>query len=80
MSCKNRCLKYLKNHSGVWVASGKMQRLAQQNSTYTGSTVSRDLRKLAEDKEIEVKYIKGHAHYRVSKTDNGHCLKWFDEL
>ncbi len=54
----------MQSHPDTWIASGEMQRLAQQNSTYTGSTVSRELRRLAEDGEIEVTKIKNHAHYK----------------
>jgi hypothetical protein len=64
LTCRERCLRYLKNNKGIWVASGKMQRLAQKKSSFTGATVARELRRLAEDKEIEVDHIKNHAHYR----------------
>lgn len=69
-TCRDRCLRYLKKHDGEWVASGHMQRLAQQNSTFTGATVARELRRLAEDGEVEVKQIKKHAHYRWTQEQS----------
>ena len=63
LTCSQRCLRYLRRRSNTWVASGEIQRIASQKSTYTGSTVSRALRLLAEQGAINVKQIKGHSHY-----------------
>lgn len=64
LTCKDRCLRYLKKHPNEWIAKGHICDVAQNNSTFIGETIGRALRKLAEAKEIEVTQIKNHAHYR----------------
>jgi hypothetical protein len=51
-SLRERAYKYLKGRPGVWINGGEMERLAIA-AGYKGSTVSRELRRLAEDSRSE---------------------------
>lgn len=62
--CRTRCLAYLRKYAGKWIAKGTICDLARTHGGYTGEMTGRRLRELAESGEIEVKEIKGHAHYR----------------
>lgn len=66
LSLKQRLLRYLQNNHG-FIASGEIQRIATEKTTYTPSNVSRRLRELENEGEIEVTYRKGHAWYRANK-------------
>jgi hypothetical protein len=81
-TCRQRCVDYLKRHQNEWIASGEMQRLAVQHSTFTGSTVARELRRIAEEGEVEVKLINNHAHYRYvdKEPQRLKAIAWFDAL
>ena len=59
-------------------ASGHIQRLAVAKSSYTPSNVSRRLRELAEEGEVEVKYEKNHAYYGYKPEMSD--IEWFDSL
>jgi len=63
-SLRERIVAYYQRHIGEWIASGTMQRLVADKTSYTPQNVGRRLRELAEDGKLEVKYVKGHAHYR----------------
>lgn len=67
MSLRERLLKYLQKNEGVWIPKGKLGDLARAYTKATGEHTFRRLRELAEERMIEVKYIKGHAHYRYVK-------------
>jgi hypothetical protein len=82
-TCSQRCVDYLKRHPDMWIASGHMQRLGAQNSTYTPATIARQLRELAQVGEIEVEIRKGHAHYRYtggSEAKRLQALQFFEAL
>lgn len=64
MSLKERILAYYKAHPGQWIASGDIQRMVTEKTTYTAANATRRLRELAEDGELEVEYRKNHAYYR----------------
>lgn len=64
ITLKQRLERYLRTHPG-WIASGNLQRIAAEKTKYTPSNVSRRLRELENEKTLEVKYVKGHAHYRA---------------
>ena len=82
MSCSTRCLKYLQRRPNQWVAKGHICKVAEANSTYIGETIGRALRKLAEQGQLEVKTVKGHAYYRFTGDQEAKRLaglKYFDE-
>lgn len=82
-TCSQRCVDYLKRHHGEWVASGHIQRIGAQNSTYTPSNISRRLRELAQTGEIEVEIRKGHAHYRYTGSNEAkrlQAIQFFETL
>jgi hypothetical protein len=55
----------LKEHGG-WIASGELETWHVLDAT--GSTITRKLRLLEQSRFLEVKYEKGHAHYRALGT------------
>lgn len=63
ISLKERLLRYLQARPNTFVASGDLQRLTVEKTTYTAQNAGRRLRELAEDSIIEVEYRKGHAYY-----------------
>ena len=63
LTLKERLLRYLQARPGVYVASGELQRLTVERTSYTAQNAGRRLRELAEDGIIEVDYRKGHAFY-----------------
>ena len=62
---KKRLYQYLlKNHG--WIAKGELADLARNSDLHaTGEATGRRLRELHEGGVLEVKYIKGHAYYRI---------------
>jgi DNA-binding transcriptional regulator PaaX len=66
-SLRNRILSYYERHSGQWIASGTLQRLVAEKTTYTPQNVGRRLRELAEDGLLEVEYRDNHAFYRFKE-------------
>ena len=56
--------------------------MAVKYSTYTPSNVSRRLRELAEDGEIQVRLVDGHAHYRLvnKEPQRLRAIAFFDTL
>ncbi len=82
-SCKQRCLAYLKRHSGEWIPKGRICDLARAHGGYTGDQTGRRLRELAADHYIKVKEVDGHAHYKYDGDDERKrlaSLEWFDSL
>ncbi|GEM_PF-3636287 len=65
LSLKDRILKYIRNQAG-FVASGDVQRLVTEKTSYTAQNAGRRMRELAEDGLLEVEYRKGHAFYRAT--------------
>ena len=61
---RDRLLKYLKNNP-QWFASGELQRIVLEKTTYTPQTTGRVLRQLCTDGLIEVTYRKNHAWYKI---------------
>lgn len=78
-SLKERLTKYLRNHHG-WVASGELQRLVMEKTTYTPRTTVRRLEELAEEGGLEVSYRKGHAFYRSKEIPNQSMEDYFNSL
>ena len=66
ITLKERLVRYLQRNHG-WIASGDLQRLVVAHTDYTPRTAVRRLEELAEEGELEVKYVKGHAWYRVKQ-------------
>lgn len=67
-SLRNRILNYYERHKGEWIASGTLQRLVTEKTSYTPQNVGRRLRELAEDGLLEVEYReKNHAYYRFKQ-------------
>lgn len=64
---KERLVKWLKAQKG-WVPSGELQRVVAQSTSYTPQNVGRRMRELENEGIVEVKYIKGHAHYRIPQA------------
>lgn len=64
LSLKDRLLRYLQNNP-VWHNSGDLQRLVSENTSYTPQNTGRRLRELVTGGEVEVKYVKGVACYRI---------------
>lgn len=63
-SLRQRILSYYQRNTGVWIASGEIQRLVTNNTKFSPSNATRRLRELQNDGLLEVKYEKGHALYR----------------
>lgn len=66
-SLRDRLIAYFKKTHG-YVASGDLQRLVMQHTSYTPSNVSRRLRELVEDGVLEVQYRQNHAFYRAKSA------------
>lgn len=64
-SLKERLEEYFKRNHSIWIASGHLQRIASEKTTYTPSNVSRRLRELENEGVLEVEYRKGHAWYKL---------------
>jgi DNA-binding transcriptional ArsR family regulator len=68
MTLKERLARYMRNNHG-WIASGDIQRLVSEKTSYTPSNASRRLRELAEEGVLEVQLRKGHAYYRLAQKE-----------
>jgi DNA-binding transcriptional ArsR family regulator len=64
MTLKERLARYMRNNHG-WIASGDIQRLVSEKTSYTPSNASRRLRELAEEGVLEVQIRRGHAWYKL---------------
>lgn len=64
VSLKDRLFAYHKARPGMLIPSGEMQRVVTQHTSYSAANATRRLRELAEEGELQVELIKGHAHYR----------------
>jgi DNA-binding Lrp family transcriptional regulator len=63
MTLKERLERYLRNNHD-WIASGDLQRIVAEKTSYSPQNVGRRLRELAEEGKLEVMYVRNHAHYR----------------
>jgi hypothetical protein len=70
MTLKERLERYLRNNHG-WIASGDLQRLVMEKTSYTPQNVGRRLRELAQEGKLEVMYVRNHAQYRFAQTQMG---------
>ena len=75
MTLKDRLIRYLKNNP-QWHASGDLQRLVSEHTTYSPQNTGRRLRELVQEAKAEVEYKKGHAYYRAKRD----MVEWFDSL
>jgi hypothetical protein len=75
---KERLLKWLCSHPG-YIPSGELQRIVAQSTKYSPQNVGRRLRELHTEGLIEVKYERGHAHYRAAHKAPTMDV-WFREL
>ena len=66
-SLRDRLLQYMLRRHSDFVSSGDLQRLVMNETKYTARTAVRRLEELAEEGKLEVKYVKGHAHYRAKQ-------------
>ena len=66
-SLRDRLLQYMLRRHSEFVASGDIQRLVMNETKYTARTAVRRLEELAQEGKLEVKYVKGHAHYRAKQ-------------
>lgn len=60
---KKRLLAYFQKHPHTFIASGDIQRMVTEKTTYTASNATRRLRELHEEGEIKRELRKGHAYY-----------------
>ena len=60
---KKRLLAYFQKRPGLPIASGDIQRLVTEKTTYSAANATRRLRELAEEGELTVEYRKNHAYY-----------------
>lgn len=75
MSLRERLLTYMmKNHS-TWMASGELQRIVMQHTSYTPRTTVRRLQELYEDGKLEREIRKGHAWYRAKEAWTGDFIR-----
>ncbi len=86
MPLKERLLVYLQKRPTEWVASGDLQRLTAQHTSYTPQNAGRRLRELQEEGVLDVEYRHGHAFYRIHQNSsvnwdayNREVLKAFEE-
>ena len=69
LSLKERLYRYLLKQHG-FVASGDLQRIVAERTTYSPQNVGRRLRELVESGELEVSYRKGHAWYQAKTRED----------
>lgn len=78
-SLRNRIIKFLAKRD-YFVASGDLQRLAQENGYYSPQNTGRRLRELAEDGTLKVEYRRGHAWYKYAEElDQQTFAEWYNE-
>lgn len=64
-SLRERIIAYLQKRD-YFVASGDIQRLAQENGYYSPQNAGRRLRELQTEGFLMVEYRKGHAFYKYN--------------
>jgi hypothetical protein len=81
LSLRERLLNYHERHKGEWIASGTLQQLVAEKTTYTPQNVGRRLRELCEDGLLEVEYReKNHAYYRFKEQPQKTQRRSFIEI
>jgi len=86
LSLKDRLAAFLKKYySQCFIPSADLQRIVADKTTYTPQNVGRRLRELENEGVVEVKYVRGHAHYRFVQTQSierqiTRQIEWFDAL
>lgn len=80
LTLKNRLLRYLER-KGAWIASGNIQRLVAEKTSYTPQNVGRRLRELANEGKISRRLDShGHAWYRIRQEEKPKDLDtWYKE-
>ena len=79
-SLKDRLLAYI-NKLDKPIASGELQRLVMEKTSYTPRTTVRRLEELAEEGLLEVSYKKGHAYYKAKEVSPLEAMEeWFERL
>lgn len=63
-----RLIKWFSSRPNEVIASGDLQRMVSENTTYTPSNVSRRCRELVEDGIFKVTYKANHAHYQFNQV------------
>lgn len=71
MTLKDRIQKFFEKHPGKWIASGTIQRLTVEHTSYTPATADRRLRELREGGVLESEDRKGHEWFRLSDEWRG---------
>lgn len=66
LSLHDRLARWFKANPGEH-ASGDIQRMVMEKTTYTAQNVGRRLRELENEGVLEVSYRKNHAHYRYKE-------------
>lgn len=65
-SLKDRLEAYMKSHHSEWIPKGILCDIARSSDlAATGEHTGRRLRELVESGMLQVKLVKGHAHYRA---------------
>lgn len=67
ISLKTRLANFLQKKE-CFIASGDLQRLAQENGYWSPQNTGRRLRELQNEGIVEVEYRKGHAWYRFNQN------------
>lgn len=59
----------LQRHAGPngWIASGDLQRIVAEKTSYGPQNVGRRLRELAKGGSLDVMHVRDHAHYRPTQ-------------
>jgi len=63
MSLKDRLHNYLKKIYPNSIASGELQRIVAEKTTYSPQNVGRRMRELENEGKVKVHYVKKHAWY-----------------
>lgn len=83
LSLKERLVRYLKNNPS-FTASGALQRLVAEKTTYTPRTTCRRLEELVEEGVLKVEYRTKngtrHAWYAYIEDPTKDSLDWFESL
>lgn len=74
---KARLARYLEANPN-WLAKGTLCDLARAKVGATGEHVGRRMRELENEGVVEVKYVRGHAHYKFKSQQTAE--QWFDQL
>ncbi len=84
LTLKDRLARYLRKNND-WIASGDIQRIVAEKTTYSPQNVGRRMRELQNEGVVEVKYVKNHAHYRFKLQEtweqkNARAVRMFEQM